>query len=204
PILHQLPALDQGIVARALDVDPAKRWPSSTDMVLALEGMRTDVNDNDGDTEDPFVQLVRLPRTVPPNLIRDATPGDLRRFIADIIKGVGGKAEPEAEEAPILSTEGDRVMHKVRVALPLGAARLRLESFTARWLGQYVQDDENGPVIRIDVPASRWQRWRGNTPSLEIAFRLDRLRARLATPIEVAVEVHVHGCAHATGRRILE
>ncbi|MBI1832385.1 MAG: PilZ domain-containing protein, partial [Planctomycetes bacterium] len=153
----------------------------------------------------PFVRLIRMPRTAPPSLIRGATSGDLRRSIADIIQGIGGKVQPpELDNLPELSPHGDLVTHKFVAGLPVGSARLKLESFTNQWLGQCVRDDESGPVIRIGLPTNRWQRWLRGAPALEITVRLSRVQFRSATPIEVTIEIRAPGIAPAQGRKFLE
>lgn len=205
PSLSMLSPTDREVIARAIDSDPAKRWPSCTDMVLALEGTRAEPEQDDRGDADPFLRLIQMPRTVPPSLNREHASGDLRRSIADIIQGIGGKAPPrERENVPELSEDGDLVTYKFVVGLPLGSARSKLEKFAGQWLGQYVRDDESGPLIRIGLPKSRWLRWLGSAPSLEVAVRLSRVQFRSATPIEVVVEIRAPGTAPAQGRRFLE
>src|SRR5207248_490720 len=54
PDLGRLAAGDREVIARALDDDPLRRWPSCTDLVAALEGVRQDQGRPTADTPDRF------------------------------------------------------------------------------------------------------------------------------------------------------
>ncbi|HMF18772.1 MAG TPA: protein kinase, partial [Gemmataceae bacterium] len=200
PNLERLPERDRQIIARALETDPAKRWPSLTAMVSALEGIKENeaVGENDS-----FAAMLATCREAP-SPIMASSEDNLDQLISELIAGVSGhKADGPEEAVPTLSGSGD-LSHKFQVGLPLGSARLKLDSFCQRWFGRMSKDQGNRCVIHLNMPATFWRQWIGRQPGLELRINLARVHARSATPIEVAVQIRPFRCTRKRGRQLVQ
>lgn len=206
PVLDRLPEPDREVIARALDPDPRKRWPSCTALVKALEGPAPeDQPDVLAADQDSFVALLSASRAAPPSPIPHETQENLNQIIAEMVGGAGGEAQPEeAPAAPTLSKDGEVLQYKFLAGLPLGSARLKLESFYHQWYGQLIRDDERGCGFTVNMPRSFWAQWIGRQPALEVQVILDRPNPMAATPIEVAVQVRALGCSKKRITQLLQ
>ena len=200
PNLERLPERDRQVIARALETDPAKRWPNLTAMVSALEGIQKDeaVEENDS-----FAALLSASRDTP-STTTASSEDNLDQLISELIGGVSGhKAHGPEEVVPTLSGSGD-LSHKFQVGLPLGSARLKLESFCQKWFGHMSKDQGNRCVMHLNMPVTFWKRWLGRQPGLELRINLTRVHARSATPIEVGVRIRPFHCTQKRGRQLLQ
>ncbi|HWY88678.1 MAG TPA: protein kinase, partial [Gemmataceae bacterium] len=151
PDLTALPPLDQEVIARALCLDPAQRWPSCTDMVMALEGTRDDVKDL-RDKPDRFTTLVHKPRSGKAAPMPAASCENLQQVLADIIAAAGGEVTPPSpEELPELSADGTLLTHRFQAGLPLGSAKEKLADFHTQCFGHKIREDENGCLILVPL-----------------------------------------------------
>ena len=201
PDLQPLPAPDRAAVARALDADPAKRWPSCMDLVRALQGQQQAAR-KDEEAADPFIESVRQRDRAPapatgPGVSQDA----LNRILYDLI-GAGGYDEAAEEEAP--TAVGDGLRHKFRAGLPVGAAREKLDAFRRQWDGKLLRDADDTFAFEVAQAANFWTQWIGKPPVLEVEVQLSRPHALSATPIDVTAEVRALRCNKKRAAQLLE
>ncbi len=206
PELGNLPPLDQEVVARALHPDPAKRWPSCTDMVMALEGTPPEVDKELRERPDRFTSLLQNPRPGKPTIMPDAGAGDLHQVLADIITAAGGGEAvlQSLEDIPELSPDGTVLSHKFQAGLPLGSAKQKLEAFPTQCFGQCIREDEYGCLVLVPLPTNFWGKWLGRQSALEVEVRLTRVNPVSATPIEVSATLRALRCNDKQARKILE
>lgn len=207
PDLAKLPALDRGVIARALNADPGKRWPSCTEMVLALEGTPPEMDKELREKPDHFTTMIRTPRAGHQAHFHahSASPGDLHQVIADLITMAGGRvAPPNPDEFPELAADGMSLTHKFQVGLPLGSAKLKLETFPNQCFGRLEREDENGVLILVPLPNNFWGKCLGRRHELEVDIRLSRVNPLSATPIEARACLRAHRCGVKRGRQVLE
>jgi serine/threonine protein kinase len=202
PNLERLPDPDHEIIAKALDPDPAKRWLSLSAMVYALEGVQN--QPESAEEADSFAAFLSASREEP-KLARESSEENLNQLITELIAGVSGHwAKVSEEEVPTLSEAGDLLTHKFQVGLPLGSARLKLDSFCQQWFGQMIKDQGNSCVFHVNMPTNFWSQWIGRQPGLEIRIDLARVHVLSATPIEVAVQIRPFRCTKKRGRQLLQ
>lgn len=206
PDLERLPPADRDVIARAFDPDPRKRWHSSTEMVLALEGS-LNASDKGAPSKfeekpDRFAALVAASRNAPASSHRGATQENLNDLIKDLVASIGGSVTAGQDEAPLL--RDDVLHHRFTAGLPLGSARLKLDAFNQQWFGQLVRDDDQGSVFHINLPSNFWQSWIGRHPGLEVQVSLARVNPSSATPIEVRAKVSAFRCSKKRGQQLLE
>jgi hypothetical protein len=199
PNLARLPEYDRAVLTRALDPDPAKRWPSLMDMVHALEG--TDAETLAREQPDRFSSLLCEPRSNPAPLPDGASVEDLNQIIRELVLGAGGEVPREENPVPIL--DNDILHYRFQAGLPLGSARLKLDRFGLQWYAQLRGDGEQGCVFHLPMPANFWQQWIGRQPGLEVRIRLARVQPQSATPIEVTVEMRAFRCSKRRGMQLL-
>jgi serine/threonine protein kinase len=205
PDLANLPPLDREVISRALQPDPADRWPSCTDMVLALEGTPPEVDKELRAKPDRFTSLLQMPPPGRPLPVSAAIYGDLHQIIADIIAAAGGEVAAEnLEEIPQLSADGMVLAHKFQAGLPLGSAKEKLDEFANLCFGRRVRDDESGCLFFVPLTLSFWDKWLNRHAGLEIDIRLGRVNPSSATPIDVAATVRIVHCNNKKSRHLLE
>ncbi len=205
PDLATLPHLDKDVIARALHVDPAQRWSSCTDMVMALEGTPAEVEKELRDKPDRFTSLLQAPRQGKAVAVHTADYGDLQRIVADILAAAGGEGGPKAlEDVPEISIDGTVLSHKFEAGLPLGSAKEKLEEFPKQCCGRRIREDQEGCLIHVDLPTNFWGKWLGRQTGIEIDIRLTRVNPASATPIEVSATLRTIGCGEKQSRKILE
>ncbi len=205
PDLARLAELDREVITRALDPDPARRWPSCTDMLLALEGTSPELNQQLLEKPDSFTKLLHNARGGPSaSDDTDLSPADLKQVIADIVTSVGGGGDPAVAAATLVASEANTLTHRFHVGLPLGTARVKLDDF-ARELGAAVRRQHDaGCLLQLQLPATFWQHWLGRATGMEIEIGLARVNPMSATPIEVTTRVRARQCSPRQARALLE
>ncbi len=199
PILESLSPKEQDVIRRALDPDPTKRWSHCTDMMMALEETPTSMAVNQ------FENLIQTSRKVPVTPALMETIADPIPDIEDIIRTImGDNHDTDDSEVAEISPETDSISHRFQVGLPLGSARLKLESFCKQSYGQLIRDDEHGVVMQLAMPSNFWQQWLGKQPGLEIRIHLARVNAAAPTPIEIYVNVSAQRCSRKRAYELLE
>ncbi len=202
--VDKLPELDRQVIARALDPDPAKRYPSCMDLVRALEG--SDDQAQAQEKPDRFTSLLTEARSgsAPALLPADSPADDLNQIIRELVVGAGGEVSRDDNPLPVLDEGGEVLHYQFQAGLPLGSARLKLDEFAKQWYAQLRRDDVQGCIFHIDMPTNFWRQWIGRQPGLQVQVRLGRVHAMSATPIEVVVEIRAFRCRKKRGRQLLQ
>jgi serine/threonine protein kinase len=184
--LDRLPAGDRAAIARALDPDPRRRWPSCVDLVKGLEEAPAHpaMEEKHNGGQDT---VVRRPAGTTMRTTSAAVAGAASAQAVEAAAG-NGHAPPAAE---------DVLRGTIATTQPLAVIRDRLEAFRQQWHGELVLDEPERLVVHMRTPRSFWQRWIGRRPGLEIHIRLTCPPAGSPAPTEAAVEIRPHGC----GRR---
>jgi serine/threonine protein kinase len=197
--LKRLDPGDLAILARALDPDPQQRWASCTDLVRALAKEKPDAPE---ESADHFSMRVNaLPRSAE----AEAPDQPLGEIIGQLIKSARGtdSAQP-AEHAPALSAEEGMLRHQFSAGIPLGTARMKLDSFRLYCEGELTLDEDDQLAFQVSMPARPWKRWLARQPGLEVRVKLTRKNARAATPIDVTVQIGALHCGKKRGIRLLQ
>ena len=205
PELARMPELDREVITRALHPNPAERWSSCTEMLLALEGTSPELNQMLLDRPDSFATLLENCRgSKKSSVYTGISPTALNQVIAEIINSAGGNIGVPAMPPTLDGDDAGTLVHTFQAGLPLGTARGKLEEY-GRELGVRVcRQDDNGCVLHLQLSASFWQQWLGREPALEIDVRLARVNPMSATPIEVTARVRALRCSVKQGRDLLE
>jgi serine/threonine protein kinase len=204
--LGRLPPLDREVIARALHTDPTKRWPSCTDMLLALEGTSPELNRQLQEKPDHFTNLVEKEKHTPTQLDIhiEASPTDLNCIIKELVHGAGGPGATPSPAAPELSSSKEVLRHQFQVGLPLGSARTKLGDVCRTLYAQKLREDEAGCNFQVILRGSFWQRWLGRQPGLDVRIDLTRVNPMSATPIEVRSQIRALRCRRKRALELLE
>ncbi len=205
PDLERLSPVDKEVIGRALHSDPQRRWPSLTEMMLALEGTSLEkVKEMEQEEEDRFSQLLAQKKSETVSRLPIATQGNLNQIIHAIVAKAGG-GHPGTPAQEITPSCHDDVMEiKFQVGMPLGVIRTRLANFPQPWFGQTTRDDDQSFRFQICLPATVWQRLFGRQAGLEVSVRLARVHPLSATPVEVTATVQPLTKNHAASRKLLD
>jgi serine/threonine protein kinase len=202
PELSALPAAERAVIRRALDPDPARRWPSCRELIEALEAGR-----GVGEVQhDGFVERVRSvspPLAAAPQ-IAAVSQDALNQILRELLASAGGATEDGEQGLGSPSGPDDCLSHKFRAGLPVGAARLQLDAFRRQWGGTLAREDEHHVVFQVNVPANFWRQWLGRPQGLEVQVHLSRPHALSATPIDVQVEIRPLNASKKRGGQLLE
>jgi serine/threonine protein kinase len=199
PILDSLAPHEAAVIRRALDPDPARRWPNCTDMLLALEG--SPAEDAQEDRFHSLIQSSRKTPTTPLNL--DTVPNPIPD-IDELIRSILGESDASITDSSQIQTDTGTLSHRFQVNLPIGTARIKLDGFCRQWYGHIIRDDEQGLVIHLTLPTNFWQQWMGRQPGLEIRILLSRVNPATATPIEVGVHISAFRCSRKRAFDLLD
>ena len=217
PDLRALSPPDQKVVAKALAKKPEDRYPSCMSFVESLlgdGGSRWDLilqkssgksasgKDTKGVAKtDKAPQAAAAAAAQVPASYRE----NLLKVLAKIIAAHNGDAPQDpAASPPTLSAENEVIRYKFRVGLPMGPARVRLETFCEQCFGQLIREDDRGCGFTVPLPRNSWALWSGRQPALEIQVIMDRLDPAAATPIEVATLVRALGCGEQGAAQLLQ
>jgi serine/threonine protein kinase len=198
PVLDSLNPQEAEVIRRALDIDPNKRWPNCTEMLLALEG--SPVESAEGDR---FHSMIQCQRNTPSAGIQIDTEPAPRPDIDDLIHSILGQSEAELLDAEITAETG-ALSHRLQVNLPIGSARMKLDGFVRQWYGSVVRDDIQGMVVNLALPTTFWQQWIGRQPGLVIRILLSRVIPAAATPIDITVHISAIRCSRKKSMELLE
>jgi len=205
PDLEKLSHQDGDVISRALQPDPAQRWPSVTEMALALEGTHPEMQQQLLQSKDPFAELLKEAKPISGLPLTKTISEDLHQKIADLLTNLGGQAAIAAPEpAPILSEQDCVLEHRYQVCLPLGSARQHLERFLAEMDGKIIRQEEASYTLSMALPSTFWQRLRGQEGHVIVGIELCRVYAKSATPVEIMVRISTTNLEHAQSMEILE
>jgi serine/threonine protein kinase len=195
PDLSALPESDREAIGRALLFDPSARWPSCSDLMRALEEAEGSCRLQSLSPTDAFTDIIAEPDTTALSELGSAAPEALQQILRDMVAQAGGEpATNDADQGLTLSEAGDRVQHKFRAGLPVGAARLKVEAFRQQCGGQPVHDDEESSEFYVPTPANFWRQMIGQQPGLDVHVQLARPHVLAATPIDVTLTIQAVCC----------
>jgi serine/threonine protein kinase len=201
PVLDSLSPHEAEVIRRALDLDPNKRWPNCTEMLLALEGLSAESAGNVED--DRFHSMIQCQRNTPSAGVQIDTEPAPRPDIDDLIRSILGQSEAALVDAEITAETG-ALSHRLQVNLPIGSARMKLDGFVRQWYGTVVRDDLQGLVVNLALPTTFWQQWMGRQPGLAIRIQMGRVVAAAATPIDITVHISAIRCSRKKSMELLE
>lgn len=188
--LVALPDRDREIIARALDPDPAARWPSCMELVRALHEA--------SDGLAPSTSLAISPKSTR----LDASQTVLSELILALLASAGS---PERDETTLEHQAREGELRAVfRAALPLPAVRLKLEAFRQLCYGQPIRDAEDQLVFHLTLPSNLWRQWIGRQPGLEVSIELERVQAFVDAPVDVRVQIRPFRCTRKRSAQLLE
>ncbi len=227
PDVGLLPAIDRPVLLRALHTNPDERFPGCTEFVAALQAVSHDLVGGprtSAQATRTSVQTVSVPVVQPaaPAAPRPALPSPQthaqRQVVAEEVAAAAGNREVRGTAS--LRYTLHRGQDRGAVAylearcfgrlLP-GTVRLKLGGFQQQWQADLVEKRtdtlEEGVTAHVaysvPLPASRWQRWLGRQPVLEVRICLKVPATTTESLTEVAVEVHPRRCTPEQGAEIL-
>jgi serine/threonine protein kinase len=204
PDLDALAAGERAVVLRALDRDPRKRWPTVSDFVRALEEAAGGPADTEGAVAPPAIvtnaPVAPLPAQRPPSVC-----GRADQIVSDLVAARAKTSTPRPRSVALpLPADGEVLLRRFNAPLPIGAARLKLESFRQRCNGRLLREDAETFSFVVIRPRNFWQQCTGRQPGLEVGIHLDRPGTAAATPIAVTVQLRPFGCGRKHGARLLQ
>jgi serine/threonine protein kinase len=206
PDLGALPDLDREVIARALLRNPAERWQSCTEMLLALEGTSLELNQQLLEKPDHFSKMVENEKKSPTmvEIQLEANSADLNRIISELVHGAGGPEGTALPTPPELSSSGEVLRHQFQVGLPLGTARMKLSELCRELFDQKVREDEQSCAFALSLRGTFWQQWLGRRPGLDVRIELARVNPMSATPIEIKTTIRAVHCRGKQALNLLE
>lgn len=207
--LELLSPADRDIIARALDTEPSRRWPSCQALMQALAGQTAAATDASEAALDEFTDMVKRSVAAPAGVGQAAADARataaLKDMLLELVRSAGGDmANQTAETPPMLSADGRSLHHKFSAGLPLGEARLKIGKLCEQLFGQPIYDADQVFLFHVNLPTNFWEHWIGRQPGLEVAVTLSRQHALAATPIEAAIQIKPFRCHKKRGRQLLE
>jgi serine/threonine protein kinase len=195
PDLRSLPADDREVIARALEVDPKRRWPRCCDMVRALEAAQAPNCGSALDDSNAFSDVIATP---PAGALPQVSSSDreaLLQILNDLLGHAGGeRLAGDAGSQAVRCESGALLTHKFRAGLPVGAARVKLDTFRQQANGQLLRDEEEAYDFHVLTPTNFWEQWMGRQPGLDVCVQLAKPHAQSVTPLDVTVSVKAVRC----------
>jgi hypothetical protein len=171
--LDLIVASDRDVLARALDPDPARRHPSCTALIEALETAALTGSDRLRRCLDlpPVIPAAKLIGPVPP-------PPAILPAIDDVLAGL--TAEPYQPSAPDLRERGLSALHRKRywtykfpVQVIRGATRLKVQGFSEEWGAALVQEEADSYfLLHLDLTPHLGARAATGPCSLEMRLQV--------------------------------
>jgi serine/threonine protein kinase len=193
PNLDMLPAPDREAIARALHIDPDKRFPTCKELIDALDS---------GTSATPSS---RIPATVLPPVIASPTPGSPRPDgtlpqAAQVVTqtfhlAVGEWRMQQSDSINYVLQPGNLLRHTCVARLSPSLVRLKLEGYCQHWNGVIVVDDAGKFVLEVPLTGSFWQRCLGRKPALEIRLCFAPTRHPNEPLTELRVEMEPVRCS---------
>jgi serine/threonine protein kinase len=200
PALDLLTSADRAVVVRALDLDPAGRFPTCAEFVQALESGDAD---RQAVASRAFAELPEVAANkTEPNIESDPAKSidRLHRLLAEL--GAGA--------ATVQSPSGTLINPRMGIEQHCGArvfsatARLKLEGFRQQWNAKVTQVEPKFIGYRIDMAQSFWRRCIGKEkPYVEVTFHFQQPQTLGAELTEVTINVRPVGCDAQEGAKIL-
>ncbi len=195
--LDLLPAFDRSVLARALDSDPQRRFPTCTDFLRALE-QAGGVQAPKSSFQDlaPLVALATL-------LLGEPDPEEtslptVEQFVTQwILATMDALHIGERDNLRYLLRPGNMVEHRCLIRMIPGGLKLKLHDFLKQWSGQRLHQDDRRFVCRIPADRTFWQRCFGGESGLEVQVLLQDLPEPVAQKVEAIIRIQPYGAANA-------
>jgi serine/threonine protein kinase len=160
--LDRLPESDRAVIARALHADATRRWPSSVDMIAALQAAG--------------------PGREPPALVPESLSAPSEAASPSTVAPIAtvGLAPP----APLMHS-------RFGTNLPAHIIRERLEGFRDQWKGEVLISEERRLIFQMQTPRSLWQRWTGKQPGLEVQLQVGTPEMDAPEGVQTRTEVRM-------------
>jgi serine/threonine protein kinase len=207
PNLDRLPACDRPILARALDPNPERRWPTSLEMIRALEAGPADQGRPRRSGEDPQTKIMSSAQSAA---------ADMGSTM--IAPAPFGAASPVLGDSPApapngnlsAAAPGDALLAEISVSLAPRVIRQKLDGLRQKFQGLMVGVDNEHYHFQIQTPRSFWQRWTGRYPGLDVQISLYTLKApgnsadpASPGPTTLRVEIKASNCSRDQGAGLL-
>jgi serine/threonine protein kinase len=196
PNLDLLPAHDRGLIARALDPDPERRFATCAELFDAL---------------DRAVAVPRASVLLPPVISAPTAaalagplppPADL---IGQMVRHAAGPLQVrEADGFGYLLEPGRRLIHTCAAYLSRSLARLKLSAFQQQGGAEVRHCDGGVVVLELPLLGSFLQRWAGRRPALMVRISLISPRATAEVLTGMCIEVWPVNCRPDRARIALE
>jgi serine/threonine protein kinase len=203
PDLSMLDESDRAVLSRALNPVPGDRFASCQEMVRALDQGDIELSSR-ATWSDMVIRDTQLSVSAALPQPEHVTATSLREIISGLIGDAAG-ADSAACGAvePELSLDGCELTHTFRTGLPVGAARIKLDTFRQQFNGRLLREDDNTQVFRVSGPARFWRWWFGRAPAVDVHVQLQRPHSLSATPIDVSVSVRAVHCSKKQARGLV-
>jgi serine/threonine protein kinase len=163
PNLEPLSRSDRAVLVRALDIDPAQRFATCTELVAALEGDTASSSD----------------------LLAGAS-----AIVAELIIEAKGALPAIDDDRWTSTTEGcGKLQCRFPARLSPSNPRPNFDTFRRQWNAQVVRESERSVTFQVPFPGSFWKRWLGGPRGLLVEVRWGRPRATGAALPEMSVRV---------------
>ena len=201
PDLSKLSVQDRDIIARALDPDPARRWPSATEMALALEGSPLEAQREQCDS-DPFLQLLKQPAT---GSLAHTIPDDLRQRITDLLISLVPRKTIRWWNRRRSSMSRNNGSSTASRSVCRWAPHASNWSRSCRnWAARCCARTTRTMSCACRCRARFGQRFCCQEPAVEARIELRRVHAMSATPVELLVRVSARHLEREQTLKILE
>jgi serine/threonine protein kinase len=175
PDLGKVSGADRDILARALDVNAAARWPSCSDLVRALRDAQPVEKSGPERTS-------RLPTRF----------GNQPASAEEVIQRLARGARPALNAAFAGGVQTSKCLQRFKIPAPLGQVRKQLQQFREERQARVVRDEGSELFFRLDMQSGLLQRCFGRSLGLEVRAQLGSLDPA-AGPTEVGVEFAAFG-----------
>jgi serine/threonine protein kinase len=197
--LDLVPSAQRSVLARALDPDPDRRFPSCVELIDALsrptEHWATAV-----ETPAPTLVEARPPLPEPPWADWGACH---EQVLAAIIKAAAGSWHIQKSGPLHLRLRpGELLEHHCHTRGPSALMAYKLESFCTQWQTRLEPCGEGRFTFRLATLTGFWQRWLGRQPGLRVTVQLTPSPSAPGLT-EIHVQMAPSGCRPAEGAQLL-
>jgi serine/threonine protein kinase len=207
PNLGVLPPADREIIARALDLDPERRFRGCSELVRALEGgvvapdPRTKEMTRRASASD-LPPIIPWPPELP---LRQMAPGSgppVSEILAHVLGNIAGSIEIGKHRSVHYLLHPDPCLeHRCMARLVPGAASLKIKGYLQEWPGKMVEAKQDRFVCHHLLPGNFWQICVGRHPRLELEVQLTSGGPGALT--EVRMMIRPLGCSKQQGVQVL-
>jgi serine/threonine protein kinase len=194
PNLDLIPASDRKIVARALDPQPDKRFPSSSDFAaeLAKAGREGRPPEQARTRKTSVIRLTTaavMSASAP--LPEVPASADSQQFVRQLLdEAKGGTGVRELKGFRFRVVPGSNMEHRFIARFLQGSLPIKLEGFRQHWIGKVVSSGDHEVVYHVSPPVKGFQWWSKKvvpTLKLHVVYGT-QLDAAAAVPIGITLE----------------